>query len=420
MAFSSTKSAAAAALLFTGATLAQTALIGAAAIPGDASDKSGLTNILADGTPHNRLGSFGSGIAYTGLGSRYIAIDDRGPSDGASDFRDRFQTFDITVTPGKSPAVAVTLITTTLLSTEDGTPLIGSIGAVDAVDQSRSLRFDPEGVRISRSGTLWISDEYGPWIDEFSREGRRVKHLRPPAGFLSPHPSADPKQEQLAKSGRQPNRGMEGLAISPDGSKLYGIMQSPLFQDGAVDASGKRKGANIRILEIEPATGKSRQFLYVLSAPSHGVNELLAVDDHQFLVLERDGKSGAAAKNRSLFLIDIQDATDIGGIESLPADGVPEGVNAVAKKSFLDFNDRRFGLSGSSMPEKIEGLAFGSDLPDGRRLLIVTTDNDLKADAASMFWAFAIEAGDLPGFVAQEHDASVPPAGVAPGGPKPE
>jgi hypothetical protein len=43
------------------------------------------------------------------------------------------------------------------------------------------------------------------------------------------------------------------------------------------------------------------------------------------------------------------------------------------------------------MPEKLEGLCFGPRLPDGRRTLIVTSDNDLKAEQASWFWVFAVD-----------------------------
>lgn len=56
-------------------------------------------------------------------------------------------------------------------------------------------------------------------------------------------------------------------------------------------------------------------------------------------------------------------------------------------------------------PEKIEGLAFGPDLADGRRLLIVTTDNDLSADTESWIWAFAIETRLLASLPSAARDA---------------
>jgi hypothetical protein len=70
---------------------------------------------------------------------------------------------------------------------------------------------------------------------------------------------------------------------------------------------------------------------------------------------------------------------------------LPQGVRAVRKSELCDLLDPRFHLAGPKFPAKIEGLAFGPDLPDGRRLLLVTTDNDLKADVDSWIWAFAIE-----------------------------
>lgn len=40
--------------------------------------------------------------------------------------------------------------------------------------------------------------------------------------------------------------------------------------------------------------------------------------------------------------------------------------------------------------EKMEGLAWGPDLPDGRHVLYVISDNDLNPDIATQIYAFAI------------------------------
>ena len=71
--------------------------------------------------------------------------------------------------------------------------------------------------------------------------------------------------------------------------------------------------------------------------------------------------------------------------------------SAPAKTEFLDFLDPKFGLAGPTMPEKIEGLAWGKDLEDGRHVLIVTTDNDLNPDQPSWFWAFAVDRAEVVG-----------------------
>jgi hypothetical protein len=190
---------------------------------------------------------------------------------------------------------------------------------------------------------------------------------------------------------------MEGLAIAPGSGRLYGIMQSPLIQDGGLDAKNSRVGTNVRILEIDPATGSTREFLYPMDAASNGISEIAAVNDREFLVLERDGKAGAEAKFKKVFRIDIGSATDIGAA-TLPATGVPNGVTAVTKSLFLDMLDPSYNLAGASFPEKLETLAFGPDLPDARHLLLVVNDNDLAADKPSCVYAFAIDPADLPGF----------------------
>ena len=61
-------------------------------------------------------------------------------------------------------------------------------------------------------------------------------------------------------SGRVANKGMEGLAITPDGRTLVGIMQNSLIQDGWL------KGTLLRIVTIDIASGKAtHQYGYQLT-----------------------------------------------------------------------------------------------------------------------------------------------------------
>jgi hypothetical protein len=380
---------------------ADIALIGRASIPGSARDKSGLADsVSAPGSttkvPHDLLGGFGSAIDSLGRDNLYVACDDRGPGDGTIPWRCRFQTFRILIAPGEPEPVKVELVSTTLLTDESGHPLDGVSTGFNAERPLLAPRFDAEGIRLTHAGTLLISDEYGPWIDEFSLAGRRLRRLPIPAKFQIDHPSADPKAELASNSkGRDPNHGFEGLALSLDGKLATAILQYPLIQDAVRADKGKLKGVNLRMLQIVLASGESRELVYRLESPKHCVNELLAVDDHRFLAIERDGLE---ARSRGLFLVDSSRATDVSSIDPLPA-ALPDSIVPVSKTRWLDFMDPRWSLAGGSaaakMPEKIEGLAFGPDLPDGRRTLIVTTDNDLRADEPSWFWVFAFAPGDL-------------------------
>ncbi len=64
-----------------------------------------LAGKLEDGTPANRLGAWGSAIAYTGRDDLYVVLPDRGPNgsdynpaiDNTTSFPARVQTFRIAV-----------------------------------------------------------------------------------------------------------------------------------------------------------------------------------------------------------------------------------------------------------------------------------------------------------------------------------
>ena len=356
---------------------------------GTASDLSGLKQESA-GTPQDQLGGF-SAIAYTGTGNRYIVLPDRGPAGGSGGYRCRFHEMELTVSTKAQPVVSVKLLATHLLTDEQGRSFVGLSSAIDEQHPEQSLRLDPEGVRVGSDGTIYICDEYGPHVLAFDAKGRLQRRLPVPKHFQVSRPAATREEEHAAnQQGRQTNRGLEGLALTSDGKFLYAIMQGPLLQDHPFDSEGERLGVNVRIWEINLSSGHTRELVYVLDRPGHGISEILSVDASRFIVLERDNKPGSEAKTKRLYEIDITAATDVSQLGSLPAAGLPEGVQAVGKRPFLDFLDEKLGLRGNAFPEKLEGLSFGPDLTDGRRLLIISSDNDFVSTEPSWFWAFSV------------------------------
>ncbi len=371
-------------------------LIGTARFPGEATDHSGLTDKLKGDIPHNRLGGI-SAIEYTGHGNMYLLLPDRGPNDGDSEYRCRFHALELIANPGGTTPLTAKITATTMLQTEHAANFVGSAWAFDERGAAQSLRFDPEGIRIDRQGQLFISDEYGPSVYRFAPSGRRTAVLNVPRRFQIAHPAATPAEESAKNTaGRQTNGGLEGLAISPDGLKLFAAMQRPLLQDS--QPGKKRTGTNTRVIEFDLKSGSTREFLYPLDVTANGVSEILAVNGHEFLVLERDGRGGAEAVNKRIYRVDLQGATDISSRDTLPASEIPADIKPARKTPFIDLLAPRFGLAGSDFPEKLEGLAFGPDLPDGRRLLVVAVDNDHVAERPILLWAFAIDRQDLPGF----------------------
>ena len=382
-------------------------LIGQGVVSGAALDTSGLTgNICQASAPANCvpkaiLGGFGSDISYTGHDNVFIAAPDRGPFDGLTDvpYLDRFYFLHISTDVGAPfPNIQTVLLDTRFLKNEGGENFVGGAGAF-ANNDPATLRLDPEGIRVSPHGTFYISDEYGPYVREFNRHGHLIRRIEIPAKFFIANPNADPNIELLGNSsGRQANRGMEGLAISPDGRTLFGIMQNALIQDnGLSPGTTDRLGLNNRILKIDLVTGETSEYVYVLDAINRGqgVCEILAINDNEFLVLERDNRSlllpqPQAPTRKTIYKIDITGATDVSGMASLPGGALPVGVTPVSKQLFINLLDPALNLA-LTIPEKIEGLAWGPDLADGRHLLYVISDNDLNPTLATQIYAFAIE-----------------------------
>jgi hypothetical protein len=386
-------------------------LVATGYVPGTLSDKSGLTGVICQqGAPANcvakdALGAFGSDLTYTGFDNVYIAAPDRGPFDGLTDvpFLDRVHFFHIT-TNTTTKQVSTLLLDTRFLRNEFGETFLGAAGAfaADPNDDPATLRLDPEGIRVGSNGNFYISDEYGPYVFEFDRQGNLVRRIPLPAKVRIAHPSANPNAELLGNtSGRQANRGMEGLAISGDGLTLFGMMQNALLQDGALNpGTTDRIGFNSRILKIDLATGDTHEYVYRIEATNRGqgVSEILAINDHEFLVVERDNRSWLSAEAQAptrkwIYKIDISGATDVSNI-TLPSGTLPANVVPVQKSLFIDLLDPDFGLQNNdakAIAEKIEGLAWGPDLPDGRHLLYVISDNDLIPQNPTQIYAFALD-----------------------------
>lgn len=374
---------------------AEIEFLGKVALPGTTRDLSRLAHTVTEGSPQDRLGGF-SGIDYDSRWNRYLVLSDRGPGDGAVAYQCRFHEIELAILPGSATPVVAKLMATRLLQDERRIPLIGLSSVVDQRNPAGSRRFDPEGIRIGKDGTVYLSDEYGPHLFAFSRQGCLIRRLAFPAHFPAAvaHESAE-EENRLNSRGRQSNRGLEGLAISADGRTLYAMMQGPLLQDSAFDENGERLGKNARLLEFDLIQGRTREMVYALDHPGHGISEIALLEGRRFLVLERDNKSGAEAKVKRLYAADFTVAADVSDVASLPADELPAAIRPATKQLFLDLLDPGFGLAGSDFPGKIEGVAFGPTLADGRRLLIICADNDYREDHPSWIFAFAVgkEAG---------------------------
>jgi hypothetical protein len=380
-------------------------------------DVSGLHYTLENGVRADELGGFGSAITYAG-GNTFLALPDRGPNavsfdsdiDDTVSYINRFHTISMDLAPNTTGTglpfnLTPTLRATTLLSSVtplvygtgegldvgSGVPPLNNFflhyftGRSDNFDPKRNsgdpndARFDTEGLRMSNDGTrIYVSDEYGPYVYEFDRlTGIRLRSFQLPTDFfvtdLQPVGNDEIADNTI---GRVANKGMEGLAITPDGRTLVGIMQNALIQD----ANEGGTAANLlRMVTIDIASGRvTHQYAYLLTAGS-GVSEMVALNNHEFLVDERDGHGRAnadKAKVKQLFKIDLNGAVDVSNM-----DGLTAASHAVNKTLFLDIVQvlTANGISASNIPAKIEGVSFGPDVKQGKTVvhtLWIANDND--------------------------------------------
>jgi hypothetical protein len=239
---------------------------------------------------------------------------------------------------------------------------------------------DSEGLVRAADGSFWISDEYGPHIAHFDANGRTLERINP---FGT---GTGGRKIPAVFANRRANRGMEGLAITPDGKTLVGMMQSPMYNPSKAAVAGS---VVLRILTFDIATGATKQYAYLMDNTTlTGVSDIVAVNSTTFLTIERDGLFGGDATSpaafKKVFKIDLSTATDISDaangvtgklysgktVEELNnAAGLQAaGITPVSKTLVLDLLK---DLPSVYPHDKAEGLAL---LPGN--ILVISNDDD--------------------------------------------
>jgi hypothetical protein len=265
---------------------------------------------------------------------------------------------------------------------------------------------DPEGLALAPDGAMFISSErhgYGvtsPGLFLFSAGGTLLRTLPVPDKFL---PSAGDR----GLRGTRPNASFEALALAPDEPKLFTAAENPLYQDG--EPSSPASGSLARILEIslagaEPAP--AAEFAYPLEAVSvpesagpgrgdNGLVELVALGGGDFLSLERsyfiedEGAGPRRSRTRiRIFRFSLEGADDI---SSLPSLKEAKAARPIRKTLILDLD----GIVGRLAPgfrslDNFEAMCFGPALKNGRRTLLLMSDNNFSPAQRTVFFAFEI------------------------------
>lgn len=435
--------AAAASLLFGSAKAVEPVAI--ANVSTVARDYARQAALLVNGVPGNLLGGMGSGLTWAG-GNVFLALPDRGPKalawnaavDHTTSCIPRFHTVTLEMLAVPDAAIGLhltlrpSLIGTTLLFSRSLLTYGGSIdghgaraalnrpvrhyfsGRSDNFDPVTSsadtpdARFDAQGIRVSANGRfVYVTDEYGPYLYQFDRaSGARVRAINLPANLAAAAKSSSGAAEIAGNAtGRVADKDMEGLAISPDGRRLFGLVQSPLIGD---DGDGGRVN---RVVEVDLETEKVRQYAYdnylADKGKAYNSSEPLALNDHELLVLERDGKGpgdDSKAVVKRIYKLDIAGAADVSALSG-ESNLMPY---AVPRSLFLDIVNKltAAGPGADQIPAKLEGMAFGEDVVVAgivRHTLYIANDSDFLATTPAgnfnpdQWFAFTFIDADLGG-----------------------
>jgi hypothetical protein len=162
--------------------------------------------------------------------------------------------------------------------------------------------FDIESIQPV-GDTIWFGEELGPFLVKTDKAGKVLavfeakvdgKVVRSPDNSYIATPGVPgPMKFEVKRS-----KGFEGMAQSPDGKFLYGLLEGPLWVEASNSFETTKDGKTfLRILEFDVAkeefTGKS--FKYPLEAPGNAIGDFNLIDATTGLIIERDDTEGDPA-----------------------------------------------------------------------------------------------------------------------------
>ena len=144
--------------------------------------------------------------------------------------------------------------------------------------------FDIESIQPVADG-FWLGDEFGPFLIKVDQEGR-VRQVVDTTIDGRPIRSPDNPGLQVPATTFESQRsgGFEGMAQSPDGSRLYALLEKPLL------TNGQPEGRFLRIAELDIARGAwmCRVLRYRIEEGTTAIGDFNMIDDLRALIIELD------------------------------------------------------------------------------------------------------------------------------------
>lgn len=300
----------------------------------------------------------------------------------------------------KSEFAPARLYTATLSLDRTGAPRVTVRGVVPLLQADGSFYPDPtkggdvpdaEALRIDpfNGELVWSSEGdrrlgLNPWVRRSDANGHLLGEWTLPRN-LALHRSLE--------LGARHNLSLEGLAFAPDGGSLWMAMEAPLYQDGPVPDSSH--GAAVRFTRVARGGSVLGQYAYPvgnvpvagtagLHRSDNGVSEILALGNGSLLVVERAGHEVGDRLfdfTIRIYQASADRATDVAGVASL----AQVAFTPMSKRLIVDLNS---AVSGHV--DNIEAAAWGPRLADGRRTLVLASDDNFASNQVNQFLVFAV------------------------------
>lgn len=238
--------------------------------------------------------------------------------------------------------------------------------------------FDLESIRLRPNGNVLVTSEglkstkAAPFVREYTSFGIPVRDYPIPARYLPDYTS----------HGFRDNLAFEGSAIH--GGTVSLLTESSLAQD---PEGTTQTGAPARLLRLSNS-GKVRDEYVYRTDPlpttdgEEGDSELLALNANDYLVIERGYDSATGRNHVKVFWTTVRGAQPITGDSR-----VSSTVKAMPKDLVFDFAS----VPQIGNPDNVEGMALGPRLNDGRRSLVLVSDDNFSSSQKTLFHILAID-----------------------------